>query len=50
MEKRRLKNLIDAHPKYKYLIEAVNNLIRAYKNIEKSPFQTDDVQFNHFLQ
>ncbi len=51
MERKRIKNLTDVqNPKYKYLFEAVSNLIRAYKNHQKSPFQTDDVRFEQLYQ
>lgn len=49
LEKRRMKNLQEALPKYKYLVEAVSLMIRAFKNTERSPFQTDDVQFEALL-
>lgn len=50
LERRRMKNLQDAPPKYKYLIEAVSNCIRAFKNGEKrSPFQLDDVAHESLL-
>lgn len=51
LEKRRMKNLADAAPKYKYLLEAVNNCMKAFKNGEtRSPYQTDDVAFESLLQ
>jgi hypothetical protein len=34
-----MKNLAEASPKYKYLIESVSNLIRAFKSGEvRSPY------------
>lgn len=51
LERRRLKNLADATPKYKFLIEAVSNCIRAFSNGEKrSPYQLDDANFEALLQ
>lgn len=39
-----MKALAEATPKYKYLFEAVGNMIRSFKNGElRSPYQTDDV-------
>jgi hypothetical protein len=38
MEKKRMKILKDAPAKYKYLIESVSLLIRAFKNGDRSPF------------
>jgi hypothetical protein len=46
-----MKNLADAIPKYKYLLEAVSNCIRAFKNGEvRSYHSTDDVAFESLLQ
>lgn len=50
LERRRMKNLADAPPKYKYLIEAVSNCIRAYKSGgDRTPYQLDDIQFEGLL-
>ena len=46
MERKRMKNLAEAPPKYKYLLEAVSNLIRAFG---ESPYQTDKVEFDGLL-
>lgn len=41
-----MKCLADAVPRYKYLIEAVSNMMRAFKSGEiNSPYQTDDLPF-----
>lgn len=46
-----MKALSEATPKYKYLFEAVSNLIRSFKNGDlRSPYQTDDLPFEAILQ
>ena len=51
LERKRLKNLSEGIPHYKYIYEAVSYCIRAYKppgvqtpNTPNSPLQLDDVQ------
>lgn len=47
LERKRMKQLAEGIPKYKYLFEAVSNLMRAYSpNGEgRTPYQTDNVNF-----
>lgn len=41
---------MDAPAKYKYLIEAVSNCIRGFKNGElKSPYALDEIPFETLL-
>lgn len=43
MERRRLKNLAEASPKYKYLVEILSNLVRSIDfNKKGSPFLIKD--------
>ena len=42
MERKRMKNLMEAMPKYKYLLETVCNLVRSFPNGESiSPYHMD---------
>ncbi len=51
IERKRLKALAEGVPKYKYMLEAVSNLIRSYQIGEAiSPFQTDNVGFTGLIQ
>ncbi|CDW78729.1 UNKNOWN [Stylonychia lemnae] len=45
LENKRMRNLSEANPKYKYLIEAVSNCIRSFRNnSDRTPYQIDDIQ------
>ena len=38
-----MRNLAEAPPKYKFLIEAVSNCIRSFRNnSERTPYMIDD--------
>jgi len=51
LEKKRQRELATAIPKYKYLTEAVENLIRSFQNGEnKSIYQTDSIAFDGLIQ
>ena len=46
MEKRRLKAMMDATPKYKYLYEIVSNVVRSFKmGPTRTPYQLDELPF-----
>lgn len=51
IEKKRMRALQEAVPKYKNLFEAVHICIRAFKSGDKpSPYQTDNVNFTGITQ
>lgn len=51
MEKRRLKAMQDANPKYKYLFETVSNVIRSLKmGPVRTPYQLDELPYEILQQ
>lgn len=50
LERRRMKNLMDATPKYKFLIEIVSNCVRSVKwGPLPTPVQIDQLNFDKNL-
>jgi hypothetical protein len=51
MEKRRMKNMAESIPKYKYLIETLSNCVRSCKfGPSKTPYQIDDLNWEGLEQ
>jgi hypothetical protein len=47
MEKRRMKLMAEAPPRYKFLLETMSNLIRSCKfGPNKTPYQLDDLNYD----
>ena len=48
MEKRRIKNMMEAHPKYKYFFEILSNCVRGIESGQpgqRTPYQLDDINY-----
>ena len=46
MERKRIKAMVEAHPKHKYLLEILSNLVRSIQFVGgSSPYQLGSVQY-----